>query len=196
MNSLEMGRIKVDNDEDEEDTKKQTDSSATIKTQTKDYQARVKIEGNQISLFGGVICPFLPGYCFDTTLGKSVWKSYTQISCEVYCIKSKRISETWKSCIWTIHRRGPKEYTANGTSSSNQLIQEEGGHILGEALYIMRCLSKTAVIRRTDKCYHELPIEINIRSKFMASVTRILQVYAEEIDCNGLISPLYFMDNE
>ncbi|KAG5876817.1 hypothetical protein JTB14_014147 [Gonioctena quinquepunctata] len=55
---------------------------ATVKIQAEDYQARVKMEENQISLFGGVMCPFLPGYCFDTTLGESVWKSNTQISCE------------------------------------------------------------------------------------------------------------------
>ncbi|KAG5861211.1 hypothetical protein JTB14_019806 [Gonioctena quinquepunctata] len=56
--------------------------TATVKIQAKDYQARVKMEENQISLFGGVMCPFLPGYCFDTTLGESVWKSNTPIPCE------------------------------------------------------------------------------------------------------------------
>ncbi|KAG5867154.1 hypothetical protein JTB14_016231 [Gonioctena quinquepunctata] len=56
--------------------------TATVKIQAKDYQSRVKMEENQISLFGGVMCPFLPGYCFDTTLGESVWKSNTPIPCE------------------------------------------------------------------------------------------------------------------
>ncbi|KAG5874357.1 hypothetical protein JTB14_002746 [Gonioctena quinquepunctata] len=56
--------------------------SATIKIQAKNYQARVKIEESQINLFGGVTCIFLPGNCFDTTLGESVWMRHTHISCE------------------------------------------------------------------------------------------------------------------
>ncbi|KAG5873046.1 hypothetical protein JTB14_010529 [Gonioctena quinquepunctata] len=80
----------------------------------------------------------------------------------------------------------------------SQINQEEGGHagrVLGEVLYIMRCLPKSAIIRRTNKCYHELPIEINNQSKFMAPVTRILQDHAGKL-INGLIPPLYFIDNE
>ncbi|KAG5872464.1 hypothetical protein JTB14_010602 [Gonioctena quinquepunctata] len=56
--------------------------TATVKIQAEDYQARVKMEENQISLFGGVMCRFLLGYCFDTTLDESIWKSNTPIPCE------------------------------------------------------------------------------------------------------------------
>lgn len=65
------------------------------------------------------------------------------------------------------------------------------GRILGEVLYVMQCTPKVATIRRTDKCYHELPVEVNNQSKFMAPVTHILQKHAREITCNSITPPLY-----
>lgn len=81
----------------------------------------------------------------------------------------------------------------------SQIIQEkEGyiGHVLGEVLYILKCIPKQVRIRRTDTCYQELPIEVNNQSKFMSPITRIIQNHAEEIDCNGLTPPLYYLDGE
>ncbi|XP_074035285.1 uncharacterized protein [Leptinotarsa decemlineata] len=81
----------------------------------------------------------------------------------------------------------------------SQTLQEEGGHVgrvLGEVLYILRCVPKVATIRRTDRCYHELPVNVNNLSKFVAPITRVIQEYAEEIDCNGLTPPLYYLDDQ
>ncbi|KAG5860167.1 hypothetical protein JTB14_014410 [Gonioctena quinquepunctata] len=60
----------------------------------------------------------------------------------------------------------------------------------------MRCVPRTVAIRRTEKCYNELPIVVNNASKFMAPVTRIIQTHAEEVDCNGLMPPLYLIDDQ
>lgn len=84
-------------------------------------------------------------------------------------------------------------------SAISQILQNEKGYVgrvLGEVLYIMKCVPKTVQIRRTEKCYHELPITMNNRSLYMAPVTRIIQNQAEEIDCNGVTPPLYLVDNE
>lgn len=70
------------------------------------------------------------------------------------------------------------------------------GRILGEVLYLIECKPKVVSVRRTDKCYQELPISINNQSKFMAPVTHIIQHYAEEIECNILTPPLYYINEE
>ncbi|CAG9812855.1 unnamed protein product [Phaedon cochleariae] len=46
---------------------------ASVKIQARDYEAKVNLNENEISLQGGVTCPFMKGYCFDTILGESVW---------------------------------------------------------------------------------------------------------------------------
>ncbi|KAG5900345.1 hypothetical protein JTB14_033796 [Gonioctena quinquepunctata] len=73
-----------------------------------------------------------------------------------------------------------------------QLVKKSGGYVgrvLGEVLHIMRCVPRTVTIRRTKKCYNELPIVVNNASKFMAPVTSIIQTYAEEVDYNRLMPP-------
>ncbi|KAG5871273.1 hypothetical protein JTB14_024343 [Gonioctena quinquepunctata] len=52
---------------------------ATIKIQVTDYLAKMKLDENEISLIGGVVCPFLKGYCFDTNLGETTWEPYPTI---------------------------------------------------------------------------------------------------------------------
>ncbi|KAG5863605.1 hypothetical protein JTB14_014317 [Gonioctena quinquepunctata] len=47
---------------------------ATIKIQVTDYPAKMKLDENEISLIGGVVCPFLKGYCFDTNLEETTWE--------------------------------------------------------------------------------------------------------------------------
>ncbi|CAG9818859.1 unnamed protein product [Phaedon cochleariae] len=59
----------------------------------------------------------------------------------------------------------------------------------------MQCIPKSVTIRRTNS-YHELPITIGNQSKFMAPITKIDQEYAEELDRNNLIPPLYFIDEQ
>lgn len=78
-----------------------------------------------------------------------------------------------------------------------QLVEKEGrvGRVLGEVLYIIKCVPKAVVIRRTERCYKELPVTMNNESLFMAPVTRTLQTQAEEIDCSGIVPPLYLIDN-
>lgn len=79
-----------------------------------------------------------------------------------------------------------------------QLVEKEGrvGRVLGEVLYIIQCVPKIVTLRRTNRCYKELPVNLNNKSLFMAPVTRILQVQAEEIDCNSIAPPLYWIEDQ
>lgn len=47
---------------------------ATVNIRLKDYMALVKWEVNEISLYGGITCTYLEGYCLDSILGESVWE--------------------------------------------------------------------------------------------------------------------------
>lgn len=271
--------------------------TAAVKIVTRDYLARVKLEENEISLIGGVTCPFLKGYCFDTTLGETVWQDDPTSSCdkylslvyrgraskveqksskELYVVIDKGdrifalslVKKTWicNQEVWqtehprllvidenegqrvfiqpqlellpentdlvsyvnskflyveqsykreinklytdTIYRRClvHREVLRNRLllapttpSAISQILQDERGYVgrvLGEVLYIMKCVPTVVRIRRTERCFHELPISVNNQSKFMAPVTRIIQSHAEEIECNGVTPPLYYVDNE
>lgn len=56
--------------------------TASIRIYARDYWATVKMERNELSLSGGLICPYLTGYCIDTTYGESVWNHDPEVSCE------------------------------------------------------------------------------------------------------------------
>lgn len=269
--------------------------TASVKIIARDYLAQVKLAENEISLLGGVTCNFLKGYCFDTTLGETVWTNYEHVACDqqlsiIYQGSATRVTQksngqtyivveqddkifavslikrTWVCGreLWqtehprllvsentkeplfkeamkllpqntnlisyvnskflyieqaykreietlytdTVYRRClvQREILRNrlimapfSPNVISQILQNEKGYIgrvLGEVLYIMKCIPTIVHIRRTESCYHELPVNHNNRSKFMSPITRILQSHAEEIECNSVTPPLYFLDNE
>lgn len=88
----------------------------------------------------------------------------------------------------------PLTSNALGAIIKNQLGYT--GRVLGEVLYIAKCVPRIAQIRRTETCYNELPITVNNNSYFMAVVTHIVQSQGEQIECNALMPPLYHIDNE
>ncbi|EFA11706.2 hypothetical protein TcasGA2_TC001793 [Tribolium castaneum] len=69
------------------------------------------------------------------------------------------------------------------------------GKVAGEALYILQCVPRVVEIRREKGCYMELPVKVDNESYFMSPVTRILQRYAEQIECSTLVPPLYNINN-
>ncbi|CAH1115810.1 unnamed protein product [Psylliodes chrysocephalus] len=268
---------------------------AAVSIMTRDYDTSISLDENEIHLQGGVTCPYLKGYCFDSTYGETIWEQFNPPSCEdhlssLYQGKGEKITnkitqeeiivveestklfalalqkratlcgiEVWqtehprilvhvqenskkintpmlslpqnvdlmsyinskflyseqaykrqldKLYIDTVHRRCQtrREILKNRLlmapilpNAVSQLMQHEPGYIgrvLGEVLYIMKCTPKIVMVRRTDKCYHELPITMSNQSKFMSPLTRVIQDYGEEIDCNNLIPPLYYVDDQ
>ena len=267
---------------------------ATIKIELRSYMARVKLEDNEISLFGGVTCQYLTGYCIDSTYGESVWQYMPDRNCnskfsllyqgaadlissphghdivvveqssnifalsllettsicaaevwlsehpKILVVLNKKeelvnadivlavenldlsayinskllyIEQAYKRAIGklytdTVHRRclAQREviknrllmapHTPNAISSVIKNRMGYVGRALGEVLYIMQCVPKVVQIRRTEKCYHELPISVENASYFMTPITHLIQSYAEEIDCSALTPALYFVDNK
>lgn len=54
---------------------------AAIKITTRQYTAIVKLDDNEIKLQNGLICPFLAGYCIDSTNGETTWEVANDDSC-------------------------------------------------------------------------------------------------------------------
>lgn len=84
-------------------------------------------------------------------------------------------------------------------SALSSVVQNKRGYlgkVMGEVLYIVQCTPKIARVRRTERCYNELPVTVENSSYFMSPVTHILQGSAEQIECSQLLTPLYFIDNE
>lgn len=268
---------------------------ATVKITTKNYLAPVKLIENEVSLLGGVTCPYVNGYCFDSTFGETMWDLDMGKNCEedltmlykgkaqlvieknsakylvieqnskVFALTLVKQNEICSFTVWTtehpqilvidetketfgrkyklehpvqninimmyvnskfmyveqaykrsiqklysdtVHRRclTHREILINRLtmapltpSAIGMLIQRKSGYagrVLGEVLYIMKCVPKKVEIRRTDHCYNELPISVNNESYFMSAVTHIIQPHAEEIECNLLTPPLYQIDGQ
>lgn len=267
---------------------------ANIKIELRSYLARVKLEDNEISLYGGVVCDYLSGYCIDSTYGETVWEYTPEHDCDkglsllyqgeaelvthqqsprvvvveqkdkVFALSLlKMVSmcgvQVWQSehpKVLVVERQLPHSLqpklsiTAENTDLTmyvnskllyieqaykrgvnslytdtvyrrclvhrevikNRLLmapltpnavssiikQQLGyvGRVLGEVLYIMKCTPKVVHIRRTDSCYHELPITVNNESFFMTPLTHLIQKYAEQVECSAATPPLYYIDEK
>lgn len=79
------------------------------------------------------------------------------------------------------------------------LLQNKRGFIgrtLGEILLISKCTPRKAEVRRTKRCYKQLPVAVDNQSYFMSPVTHILQRHAEEISCNELSTPMFYINDK
>lgn len=109
-------------------------------------------------------------------------------------------STVHRRCL--LHREIIKNRLLIAPLSPNALstiIKNKMGHVgrvLGEVLYIMQCTPKLVQIRRTNNCYQELPIVVNNQSKFMSPITHLIQEHAEQVECNALTPPLYYIDGK
>ncbi|CAG9814155.1 unnamed protein product [Phaedon cochleariae] len=58
------------------------ENSSKIWVRVLNVSSRVKMDEDELVLSGGVICPFLKGYCFNTTLGEITWDVNPLRTCE------------------------------------------------------------------------------------------------------------------
>lgn len=66
----------------------------------------------------------------------------------------------------------------------------------GEVLYVIKCQAVEATIRKTDRCYNELPITYDNKSCFMAPTTHLIQEHGTEIPCSFMMKPGYFLHGQ
>ena len=71
---------------------------------------------------------------------------------------------------------------------------EEPGYtanVVGEVIHLVQCHPVEVTIRRTGRCYSELPVTWNNKSVFMAPKTRLIQSHGIEITCSAIVKPMY-----
>ncbi|XP_071051036.1 uncharacterized protein [Onthophagus taurus] len=56
--------------------------TAAVTFMLKEYYATIALDSNEISLMGGVTCPFVDGYCMDVEAGETIWDEIEQGACK------------------------------------------------------------------------------------------------------------------
>ena len=67
--------------------------------------------------------------------------------------------------------------------------------LLGEVINIMKCQPVEVTIRKTDRCYNELPITYLNKTSFMSPKSHLIQFKATEIVCSSIVSSQYQLMN-
>lgn len=81
----------------------------------------------------------------------------------------------------------PHEFASN-------LIGQDGytAVVSGEVIYLLACNAVRVTIRMTDRCYQEIPVNVDGQPMFMSPVTRTLQPIGTEMTCS-LLTPAKYM---
>ncbi|CAH1106884.1 unnamed protein product [Psylliodes chrysocephalus] len=153
---------------------------ASIKILTRDYSAAVNLEDNEIHLQGGITCPFLIGYCMDSTLGEST--SYEPITCEDH------LSQLYK---------GNAEMVTNKATMEAVIVVEEDMKIFSLTIQkrTMVCgievwqtehpriiISKQKDRRGLNPTMPMLPQNVNLMDYVNSKFLYIEQAYKRDID--------------
>lgn len=69
------------------------------------------------------------------------------------------------------------------------------GIVLGEVVFIIKCIPVIVKVRPTTVCYNELPVTANNQSLFMTPRNHLLQPHGTVVDCNTMFQPAYFLDD-
>ncbi|CAH1996869.1 unnamed protein product [Acanthoscelides obtectus] len=70
------------------------------------------------------------------------------------------------------------------------LIKETTGYVgrvMGEVLYIAKCKPIVVEIRKSQKCYQELPVTYNNETWYRMPISHILVQHGKEVDCQPLL---------
>lgn len=66
--------------------------------------------------------------------------------------------------------------------------------IAGEVAHIIKCIPIKCKLRRTDACYHEIPVTYRNESLFLSTTSRMLLKSATQTECNPLLPTQYFIE--
>nr|QMP82321.1 glycoprotein [Coleopteran chu-related virus OKIAV151] len=62
---------------------------------------------------------------------------------------------------------------------------------VGEIMYLTKCTPVVVQYRKTEKCYHELPILFRNQTGFLSPKSRLIQKHGQEVTCNSIFPPVY-----
>lgn len=87
---------------------------------------------------------------------------------------------------------------ANSPDIVSGLVKDQVGsmgRVIGEVLYIIRCIPKMVEYRNSETCYQELPVIYRNRSMFMMPVSHIIQEHGTELDCSSKLPAMFHINN-
>lgn len=67
--------------------------------------------------------------------------------------------------------------------------------LLGEILYLIKCVPIEVEIRKADLCFNELPVAYKNRSMFMTPMNHLLQPHGKVVECTSFMTPAYQLLN-
>lgn len=65
----------------------------------------------------------------------------------------------------------------------------------GEVVHILKCIPTEVSFRRTEECFHQLPVFRGNHSAFLAPRTHVLLQSASQVTCNPVIPTMYSLDD-
>lgn len=67
---------------------------------------------------------------------------------------------------------------------------------MGELVYIVQCQAVDVSLREDPSCYQEIPVSYLNRSLFVTPRSRLLQQYGTQVECNKLMYPSFYINND
>jgi len=68
--------------------------------------------------------------------------------------------------------------------------------VAGEAIHVIKCVPVDVLVRKSEKCYVELPVTSRNASLFLTPKSRILQRFGTERECSHELPTLYHIENK
>lgn len=68
--------------------------------------------------------------------------------------------------------------------------------VSGEVLRIIKCNPQIATIRKTEKCYQEIPVKTNDENKFVTPRSRLIIDFGQEVECGKKTSPVFHINGK
>lgn len=68
--------------------------------------------------------------------------------------------------------------------------------LLGEVVYLVKCVPTEVQIRESTVCYNELPVIYMNKSMFMTPQNHLLQPHGTIVECNTLMQPAFLLYND
>jgi len=68
--------------------------------------------------------------------------------------------------------------------------------VAGEAIHVIKCVPVDVLVRKSEKCYVELPVTSRNTSLFLTPKSRILKRFGTERECSHELPTLYHIENK
>lgn len=77
------------------------------------------------------------------------------------------------------------------------LIKNAPGYLartIGSVLYVIQCSPTMVTLRRSTRCFQEIPVTFNDTPWFLSPISRILTEHGEEVQCGRLAPPVHMLE--